>query len=547
MTATGRPPPEQSTLVRWTDNGEVNTQWPALYSKRFVTVDAPLDQLAAHLSAAGPGRRRLRRVLALLAEGWQPLAELIRRPAAPRRSVEELLTLLGPDLDSQGDRHRIRPARAQAYRAAFELAELAEPADPLAGTVSQRTGLLPTIRSDIAANPPPLPALDHVPATPESVLRRALWLDQRYDLDGARVLCLGDHDLTSLALCAVRPDLQVTVVDLDERLLAHIDGLARARGHRIHCLHADLRFGFPPAATGWADLVFTDPPYTPEGIGLFATRAVESLRDPATGRIHIAYGFSERSPALGAKVQQELLRLGLVFEALLPDFDRYQGAQAVGSASSLYVCRPTAKAKKTVAGTGIYTHGPQSIESTGAGQLDPVRELAARDGLEVVVRQPGWSAPVTARGAVAVDTTADPGPWALRHLLAISADRVLLLVDNNHPDITSERGQRALADLVAGKYKLRFLRSTPGPKSAVIVADRITETPAAQQVQRALLDRAHGKPGNIWREALTRTGLTKNEARARIAELTPGLDLGNRLVDLPRHQLAELLAAVSHA
>ncbi|MCK2243941.1 MULTISPECIES: bis-aminopropyl spermidine synthase family protein [unclassified Crossiella] len=509
-----------------------------------MTVDAPLDPLAAHLSAAGPAARRLRRVLALLAGDWHPLAELIRRPAAPRRSVEELLALLGPDLESQGDRHRIRPARAAAYRSAFELDEIPGPADPLADAVSQHTAALSTIRADIDANPPPLPALDHVPATPESVLRRALWLERTYDLSGAQVLCLGDHDLTSLALAAVRPDLQITVVDLDERLLAHIDATARARGHRIRCLHADLRFGFPPSATGWADLVFTDPPYTPEGIGLFATRAVESLRDPATGRIHLAYGFSERSPALGWKVQQELLKLGLVFEALLPDFDRYLGAQAVGSASSLYVCRPTAKAKKTVASTGIYTHGPQSIEAGTTDRIGPLRELAAKDGLEVVVRQPGWAAPVTARGAVALDTTADPGPWALRHLLAISADRVLLLVDNNHPDITSERGQRGLADLVASKYKLRFLRSNPDPKSAVIVADRIDETPESQQIQRALVDRAHGKPGNIWREALTRTGLTKNEARARITELLPDLDLSARLIDLPRHQLAELFTAL---
>ncbi|MBP2474522.1 hypothetical protein JOF53_003394 [Crossiella equi] len=509
-----------------------------------MTSAAPLDAVSALLASAGPASLAQRRVLALLAGGWQPQTELIRRPAVPRRTVEELITALGADAESEGGRHRLRPERAEEYTKAFGLAALPEPADPLAGAVSHHTELLSTIRADIAANPPPLPALDHVPATADSVLRRALWLAESYHLAGAHVLCLGDHDLTSLALCAVHPGLQVTVVDLDERLLAFLDGVARERGFNLRCLHADLRFGLPPAAAECADLVFTDPPYTPEGIGLFAGRAVEALRDPATGRIHIAYGFSERTPALGWKVQQELVSMGLVLEALLPGFDRYDGAQAVGSASSLYVCRPTAKARKSVAQGGIYTHGPQSVEAGRADRTAELHGIAAKGGLDVVVRQPGWAKPVSARGAVVIDTTPDPGPWALRHLLAVSAERVVLLVSNNHPDTTSERGQRELADLVSARYRLRFLRSTPDPKSAVVVADRIVETPESQRVERALLDRAHGKPGNTWREALTATGLTKNEARALIAERAGHLDLGPRLVDLPRHQVAELLAAV---
>ena len=53
------------------------------------------------------------------------------------------------------------------------------------------------------------------------------------------------------------------------------------------------------------------------------------------GRVLLAYGFSDRTPALGLKVQQELQRLGLVFEAILPAFHRFDGAQAIGSAADL--------------------------------------------------------------------------------------------------------------------------------------------------------------------------------------------------------------------
>src|SRR5262249_28834252 len=135
---------------------------------------------------------------------------------------------------------------------------------------------LAVIRSDVDSVPPPLAALDHVQATPETVARRASWLNEQYELSGRTLLCLGDHDLTSLAVPAVNPAVAVPGADLDDRVLAHIDPRARERELNIRCLHADLRFGLPPAVLESSDLVFSDPPYTPEGMALFARRGVEA-------------------------------------------------------------------------------------------------------------------------------------------------------------------------------------------------------------------------------------------------------------------------------
>nr|BFF02870.1 hypothetical protein GCM10020241_45450 [Streptoalloteichus tenebrarius] len=272
-----------------------------------------LEQTAARVAAARVHGRRLRHVVALLTEDWRDLDELVRLPAVPRRTVEELLAAMGDDLDRSGDRWRLSPDRAAAYRERLGLDALPT-LDEAGGVPAGHVDLLGRVREDVARVPPPLAALDHVQATPESVLRRALWLRENYDLAGARVLLLGDHDLTSLALCAVVPDVSVTVVDLDERVLEFLDRAAAERGHDIRCLHADLRFGLPPAATEWADLVFSDPPYTPEGMALFAARGLAALREPELGRLVLVYGYSDRTPALGLKVQQELQRLGLVFE-----------------------------------------------------------------------------------------------------------------------------------------------------------------------------------------------------------------------------------------
>lgn len=459
--------------------------------------------------------RYLRVAVELLDAGWQDFDDLVRTAAMPRRDVEDLLASFGDDLERRGDAVRLRPGSAARY------------APP---PVSEPAGFEERVRAYVEGVPPPLPALDHVQATPETVLRRARWLDEEYDLRTTRLVFAGDHDLTSLAVHALRPEASLTVLDVDDRVLEYVD---RNSGGAVRTVFADLRFGLPLAVAGTADVVFSDPPYTPEGMTLFASRGLECLADPARGRLVLAYGYSSRHPALGQQVQRGLLGLGLTFEAILPAFHRYTGAQAVGSAADLYVCQPTARAGRSRRGKAkqaIYTHGPQAVEATEtpAALREGLVGLAAQgaeDGREVDVRGPDWTKPVTAASgtAVAIDLTADPGPWLVRVLLAVNADRVALLVRNAHPDLTDAEAQAALRALVSPKYRLRLLRSTPDNRHAVVVADAVTEDTALQKVWT----RAHARLANVWP---AETGPP------------PGAD-DLRLIDLPRHHLSRVVSA----
>lgn len=496
----------------------------------------PVGAVRELLVSAGPLARRAREVLVELTGSPRSLDELIRRTGVSRRTVEDVLDAAGDDLERTTTGYRLTDTASARYRAEFDLDELGAPPARTDEQLELMSGFVTT-------GPVPSTALDHVTATPETALRRAEWMRDNYDLADAKVLCLGDHDLTSLALAIVEPRTQVRVVDLDERVLEHIDGIAAERGYDIGTLHADLRFGLPPELESWADLVFTDPPYTAEGIGVFATRAAECMAS-GNSRLLLAYGYSPRTPALGHKVQQELLRLGMVFEAILPRFHSYYGAQAIGSSADLYVCQPTAQTRKLALrqAPSIYTQGPQSVEATAASApedlLESVSELVRSPVAEL--RSPGWARPVRAGSAAVFDLRADPGPWLLRMLMACHAERLGFLVGNNHPDITSQRAQAELTELVSGKFRLRFHRSSPDSKHAVVIADAVeTDSVAAQ-----LLHRAHGKLGNIWREGLiARTGeLTKREAKMKVAELAPNSeDLPRRLIDLPRHRVREVL------
>lgn len=508
-------------------------------SPRNPSQNPHLNAVHEHLVHASVHSREQRHVLGMLTEGWQPLDRLIREPGVARRTVEELLSTIGDDLESRENGYRLAPGVVDSYRDAFDLPDTTTVTNPQA---------LPRLREFITSGPRPDAALDHVTATPESVLRRAEWLRDHYDLAGAHVLCLGDHDLTSLALGLLTPTTSVTVVDLDDRILEHIDTIASSENLPIRTVHADLRFGLPPATSRWADIVCTDPPYTPEGIGLFASRAAETLAD-SNGRIVIAYGYSNRHPKLGHKVQQQLLRAGMVFEAILPRFHRYYGAQAIGSASDLYVCQPTTRARKSAGRhtPGIYTHGPQSVESsrtTSATEL--VRAVAQRTGATTpTLRAAGWDQPLPDSDEVpAFDLRADPGPWLLRMLLACNAEQAAFIVGNHHPDITSEAAQRGLAELVTGKFDLRFHRSSPDSQHAIVVASRQGDTQLGQ-----LLRRAHGKIGNVWRDAVISASpvqISQRQATEHVRTLAPHPDdLDLRLIDLPRHRLAALVTTAA--
>lgn len=549
------------------------------------TPDDPLAAAARVIAAFGVGGRALRELVARLTEGGHAFDALIRDSGLSRRTVEELLAAVEPDLARHGDELTIRPERRPAYRELCRYEQLARtrPADPLAGLVAASPELVARMRELVAAAPASRKALDHVAATPETAARRALWLDATYELAGRRLLCVGDHDLTSLAVCQVNPDAAVTVVDIDERILEFIDRQADRLGLDIRCLYADLRFGLPSGAAGQADLVVTDPPYTPEGVRLFLARGLAGLRDRDNARLVMAYGFGERHPALGLKVQRAAQDLHLVCEAMLPGFNRYAGAQAVGSSSDLYVYRPTAKTWPLIEGrtggaqTRIYTHGPQSLEAAAEplpAEVAAALLAAASDGATLTaVAGPGLTdgrptgvarldigalideGPPRAAvsrpdAAVAADLSQDPGPWLLRVLLAVNAARLALLVPNNHPDVSSADGQRRLAETVVAKYALRFRRSTPTPRHCVVeaVAVRPPRDDLAAVLAHTLASRAHGKLGNVWREALIRaaraahgTVLTKNQARAAVEKSAPDL-LDLRLIELPRHRIHAVLA-----
>lgn len=499
--------------------------------------------------------RRVHTALSLLADGrWWTLADLVRETAAPRRSVEALLA--GLSLEHVQGRFRPTPEqRAQLDELLRSGHRPFTPADPVGHLLPGHAAVVERMAALIARAPRGRHALDHVAATPDTVVRRALLLGARFWLPETRLLYVGDHDLTSLAVGLIHPDVETTVIDIDERILAYIDDRAAELGLAVRTRWADLRLGLPPSAAEHADLAVTDPPYTPDGVGLFVSRAVQGLRDQTRGRVLLAYGASDRTPALALKVQNALSDLNLVSEAVYPDFNRYHGAEAIGSAADLYVLRPTTKslpaatARADRFAAAIYTQGPQAVEARGREPIRVAAEDVADLQPDVLVGRwpndvlPGvprarlstWLAkPYAARVRhVAVALPAGMDAALVRVLLAARADRVRVML----PEPVEPSGLAATLEPV---YELTA-------EGSVVDAVRIPSDhdDPVLRVWRAVLDRAHGKVANTWRDALTDTDrdLTKREARALIAEAAPWARDATPL-ELPMHRLHELPAAV---
>ncbi|WP_283133097.1 bis-aminopropyl spermidine synthase family protein [Rhizohabitans arisaemae] len=527
------------------------------------------DGVGQLLADAGMDTRRFRTALALLCDGgWWTLADLVRETATSRRSIEALLREVAPE--RSGERFRLTPDQIRSCRDLLaDDPDLAVPlgrgpvpgprshgpADPVSHLLPHHRQVVEQLANLIAQAPRGRHVLDHVAATPETVVRRALLLGARFWLRGARLLCVGDHDLTSLAVKLIHPEADVTVVDIDERILAYIDEQAERMGCTVRTRWADLRLGLPPSTRDQADLALTDPPYTPEGVGLFVSRAVEGLRDPEKGRVILAYGASERTPMLALKVQNSLHDLNLTYEAIYPDFNRYFGAEAIGSAADLYFLRPTTKTRPAVSarvdhyGTAIYTQGPQSVEShRPSGAADTA---AAGPGFEPGVLVGDWPKDVSPKTPRARLSTwlAKPYASAPQHVaiavpagLEAAIPRLLLAARARHVRVSlaeSPDDLAALSELLSPVYRITA-------RGTVLDAVRLAPPEdRAGRLLRGILDNAHGKLANTWREGLIRANaeLTKKQARAIITEVAPWAD-DVTLLELPVHRLRGVRAAV---
>lgn len=200
--------------------------------------------------------------------------------------------------------------------------------------------------------------IDQFRATKETVWNRVAIMNQNGDLDNHRLLFLGDADWVAVAAAYLKQAKRIFVVEIDERVVNDLKKISQENNLKIEILKHDLKRPLPNHLLNNFDLVFSDPPYTANGVSLFLSRSIEALDEKSSSRVYFCYGQSDRARERSLEIQRLLSQLGLLIEECRPKFNRYFGAASIGSSSSLYINSLTVKTKPTIVGqfTGpIYT------------------------------------------------------------------------------------------------------------------------------------------------------------------------------------------------
>ncbi len=290
------------------------------------------------------------RILRALGDGRSLTREEVVRAAGESASVVREVIERYPKWFEEGD-DGLRCSERGLAALAREL---------VARTPSERsdTSWSPTYEELASRRSDPKRGLDQVYVTTDTVVRRASLLLESGEHQRGLVF-LGDDDLTSAAVQLAGAGRRVTVVDADPDILRILDEVAQEHGCEIETIEHDLREPLPRSMWGRFGAVFTDPPYAVEGFRLFISRAADLLKPD--GRLYVCFGHSRRASERGLQKQRVLGDAGFLVEAVFEGFNRYEGAESIGSQSALWRCRVTPETKALVAGEvegPLYTSRP---------------------------------------------------------------------------------------------------------------------------------------------------------------------------------------------
>ncbi|UCC19223.1 MAG: adenosylmethionine decarboxylase [Promethearchaeota archaeon] len=216
----------------------------------------------------------------------------------------------------------------------------------------------------------PIPefALDQSHADFSTIVKKVLYLLKKGDIEGRKIIFLGDDDVISLALGMTKLADEISVVDIDKRVLEFISQSSEnLKYENFNVINHDLRESCPKAIMNKFDVVVMDPPYTIEGLRLFLKRASQVIKSsisfnekvyPIIGK-KCLLSFGNKPPEEMQKLQLSILNHGFIINEMLPDFNHYKGASIIGQFSHLYylqsIISPQSKYNLNFSTHPIYT------------------------------------------------------------------------------------------------------------------------------------------------------------------------------------------------
>ncbi len=177
--------------------------------------------------------------------------------------------------------------------------------------------------------------IDQSFATPETSLSRVLFMLHKQEHQKKNFALVGDSDLTSVALSLLLPsDCKIVVFDIDVKVQELITLANTELENQIEFVHHDLRHPIPLEYLHQFDCIHTDPPYTATGVSLFLSRAIQLCSTNLSASVYLS--FVTKPPDEMLIIQKDFSMMNCLLTDILPRFNRYIGADKLGSVSTLY-------------------------------------------------------------------------------------------------------------------------------------------------------------------------------------------------------------------
>ncbi len=208
-----------------------------------------------------------------------------------------------------------------------------------------------SLLTEIFNNRPAVDVLvDQSKCTVMTSIKRAVLALKNGSIIGKNILCLGDDDFVSVSISIIAKKLfsneeqfncDVTVLDVDKRILDYIENLSKEYSLPISLLYYDARKPLPVIVTNQFDCLFTDPPYTIQGLDLFLSRGISGLKNQNS--LKVFFSFANKSPEVTLQMQSSFIEMGLIIKSIDSNFNEYEGAKILGSRGQMIVLNTTKK------------------------------------------------------------------------------------------------------------------------------------------------------------------------------------------------------------
>ncbi|MFX1418110.1 MAG: adenosylmethionine decarboxylase [Promethearchaeota archaeon] len=251
---------------------------------------------------------------------------------------------------------------------AFDYDPLPNDFNTIIQEIPEEFNYLNNIEDLLKNRPVPEFALDQSHADLSTIIKKVLYLVKKGDIEGRKIIFLGDDDVISLALGMTTLADEISVVDIDNRVLEYISQSSEnLKFENFNVINHDLRESCPKTIINKFDVVVMDPPYTIEGLRLFLKRASQVIKSsinfndkiyPIIGK-KCLLSFGNKPPEEMQKLQLSILEHGFIINEMLPDFNHYKGASIIGKFSHLYylqsIISPQSKYNLNFSTNPIYT------------------------------------------------------------------------------------------------------------------------------------------------------------------------------------------------